>query len=178
MTKRNVGGKWAVDFTSPVRSAFDLKKVEYISEPVGYIDQKINVHSDIPVADSKLLSKRSWNIAMGPFKSLPMNMFMMYMSGNSISIFPIMIIGMMVFRPIKSLMAYKGTFKMLDGDSQAILQKLVWILGNIIAVGVALYKCHSMGLLPTSPSDWLAFKEHRTRVEYIMGGPLLQPLMR
>ena len=28
-------------------------------------------------------------------------------------------------------------------------------------VALALYKCHSMGLLPTATSDWLAFMEHK-----------------
>lgn len=26
---------------------------------------------------------------------------------------------------------------------------------------MALYKCQSMGLLPTSPSDWIEFVEHK-----------------
>ena len=50
------------------------------------------------------------------------------------------------------------------------LQKLIYILGNLVNVGVALYKCHSMGLLPTHASDWLAFQEPAVQVEYSYGG--------
>ena len=49
---------------------------------------------------------------------------------------------------------------MLDGD-QGILLKFTYLLGNIFGLMLAVYKCHSMGILPTAPSDWLAFKEHR-----------------
>jgi len=141
-----------------------------IPSPVGYTDTRsfpaIEAHdSDL----SKLVAKKSWNIALGPMKQLPMNLFMMYMAGNSISIFPIMIVGMMIFKPIKALLTLKATFKVLDGD-QGILLKFTYLLGNILCLMLALYKCHSMGILPTAPSDWLAFKEHRQRVEYIVGG--------
>ncbi|VDK62493.1 unnamed protein product, partial [Anisakis simplex] len=52
-----------------------------------------------------LMTKRAWEMALQPIKSLPMNMFMMYMSGNTISIFPIMMIAMMAWRPVKALMS-------------------------------------------------------------------------
>jgi len=168
VTKRS---RWAVDFTSPVRGAQLKPKTKDQSQPVGYTDQRGAKSPTVQSTDAKLISKRSWNIALGPIKQVPMNLFMMYMSGSSISIFPIMIIGMMIFRPIKAVMAFKETFKVLDHDSNStILQKIVWLFGNLLGISVALWKCHSMGLLPTSPSDWLAFKEHRQRVEFVIGG--------
>ena len=38
-----------------------------------------------------------------------MNLFIMYMTGNSISIFPIMMIGMLVVRPIKALFTMQNS---------------------------------------------------------------------
>lgn len=60
-----------------------------------------------------LLSKRAWDMALQPIKSLPMNMFMMYMAGNTISIFPIMMVVMMLWRPMKTVMAVNAVFKPL-----------------------------------------------------------------
>ncbi|XP_066920449.1 ER membrane protein complex subunit 4-like [Clytia hemisphaerica] len=164
--------KWAVDFNSPPKGAPLKLKSKDTLESVGFSESRANVaQTGKETADAKLISKRSWNIALGPIKQVPMNLFIMYMSGSSISIFPIMVIGMMVFRPIKAVMAFKDTFKVLDQDSNsAILQKIVWLFGNVLGICVALWKCHSMGILPTSPSDWLAFKEHRERVEFVIGG--------
>jgi len=119
--------------------------------------------------DSSLLIKRSWDIALQPLKSVPMNLFMMYMVGSSISIFPIMMVGMMFVKPIQALVKMNSTFKMMEG-TQAIGQKMVYILGQLVGLGLALYKCQSMGLLPTHESDWLAFQEQQKRIEYSGGG--------
>lgn len=44
-----------------------------------------------------------------------MNLFLMFMAGNSISIFPIMMVGMMLLRPIKALWATTATFRTIEG---------------------------------------------------------------
>jgi ER membrane protein complex subunit 4 len=91
------------------------------------------------------------------------------MSGNSISIFPIMMVGMMLIRPIKAIFSTSTTFKVIDGN-QATGQKFVYFLGNIANLALAIYKCHSMQLLPTESSDWLAFVESQSRLEFFGGG--------
>lgn len=98
-----------------------------------------------------------------------MNLLIMYMSGNSISIFPIMMVGMMLVRPMKAIIATSATFKVVEGIAVAG-QKIVYFLGNLANVALAVYKCHSMGLLPTHASDWLAFVEPQSRLEFSDGG--------
>ena len=49
-------------------------------------------------------------------------------------------------------------FNMIEGKRKA-LQQVVYTLGNVVGLGLAVYKCQVMGLLPTHPSDWLAFVE-------------------
>lgn len=61
---------------------------------------------------------------------------------------------------------------MIEG-SHAAGQKFVYFIGNIINVALALYKCQSMGLLPSHSSDWLSFVEPQLRMEYYGGGALL-----
>ena len=51
-------------------------------------------------------------------------------------------------------------FHKLQGD-QAVLQKVVYVLANLVGVGLAVYKFNNMGLLPTAQSDWLEFMEAR-----------------
>ncbi|CAB3410092.1 unnamed protein product [Caenorhabditis bovis] len=115
-----------------------------------------------------LAKKRAWDMAIGPIKSLPMNMFMMYMAGGSVSIFPIMMVGMMLWRPIKALFAVNATFKPLEGTGTGsmLIHKIVFCLGNLGAIGLAIYKVHTMGLLPNTPSDWLEFIPQATRMQY------------
>ncbi|RZC37928.1 DUF1077 domain containing protein [Asbolus verrucosus] len=119
-----------------------------------------------------LITKKSWDLALAPLKQVPMNLFIMYMAGNSVSIFPIMMVGMLLMRPIQAIWSTKSTFKMLENTS-AFGQMFVYVLGNFINIGLALYKCKSMGLLPTHPSDWLAFVEPPVRLEFLGGGVTL-----
>ncbi|XP_032060317.1 ER membrane protein complex subunit 4-like isoform X1 [Aythya fuligula] len=85
-----------------------------------------------------------------------MNLFIMYMAGNTISIFPAMMVGMMGWRLLQALLSLSTTLKLLESSSARLLQGLVFLVGNGLGLALALYKCQAMGLLPTHASDWLA----------------------
>ncbi|XP_072013781.1 ER membrane protein complex subunit 4-like [Amphiura filiformis] len=156
--------KWVIDFST--RPTSDLPA------PVGYMERALPDISGHE-GDSKLVAKKCWDIALGPLKQLPMNLFIMYMAGNSISIFPIMMVGMMLWRPVQALMSIKKTYKMLDGSPAAWAQKAVYFVSNLAGIALALYKCQSMGLLPTHSSDWLSFLEPAQSMEFSGGGASL-----
>lgn len=167
MTEQNFN-KWTLNFSSKVRgSDRDL------SSPPGYTSAVSTLHvEERRETDPSLIDKRSWEIACGPVKQIPMNLFLMYMAGNSISIFPIMMVGMLFLRPIKAFLTVSTAFKQIEGD-QHILQKLIYLLGNAGCIALALYKCQSMGLLPTHPSDWLEFLDPPEAVEFSSGGVVM-----
>jgi len=81
-------------------------------------------------------------------------------------------VGMLFMRPIKALFSLSGAFRMIEGN-HSFIQKVVYCIGNFLNLGVALYKCQSMGLLPTHASDWLAFVEPQERIEFVGGGLIL-----
>lgn len=144
---------------------------EALAAPPAYSASGVPTSSDVSKKTdvTHLINKKSWDLALAPLKQVPMNLFIMYMAGNSISIFPIMMVGMLFMRPIQALLGTNSTFKMVE-NSNAIGQKLVYVLGNLVNIGLALYKCQSMGLLPIHSSDWLAFVEPQIRREYVGGG--------
>ncbi|KAL1491325.1 hypothetical protein ABEB36_011937 [Hypothenemus hampei] len=162
--------KWSLDNVK-IRT---LSTAEPLAAPPSYSSQAVSLATDVSKKTdvSRLISKKSWDLALAPLKQVPMNLFISYMAGNSISIFPIMMVGMLLMRPIQAIWATKSTFKMME-TSKAILQIIVYVFGNLVNVAVALYKCHSMGLLPTYASDWLAFVEPPLRNEFLGGGVLL-----
>jgi len=163
--------RWALDFTTGSRGSRTTTQSD-LPTPPGYSTNS----SSVAAAESNrqnesdaanLRNKRSWDLALGPIKQVPQNLFVMYMSGNTLSIFPIMMVIMMAVRPFKTLFSVNATFKNLDADGSSHLgQKAVFILGNLVNVGLAMYKCHSMGMLPTYASDWLAFADPVERVEW------------
>ncbi|CAG9832859.1 unnamed protein product [Diabrotica balteata] len=158
--------KWNLDSVRITRVS-----TEPLASPPGYSSSTIGSNSEVSKKTdvSRLITKKSWDLALAPMKQVPMNLFIMYMAGNSISIFPIMMVGMLLMRPLQAIWSTKATFKMME-TSNAILQMIVYVLGNFVNIGLALYKCHSMGLLPTYASDWLAFVEPPIRLEYLGGG--------
>ncbi|KAJ6651799.1 hypothetical protein lerEdw1_016476 [Lerista edwardsae] len=185
--------KWAIELSGPSsgsrgRSDRGSGQGETLC-PVGYSDKQVpdtsvqetdrilvekvqQCETEIAVSDFLVFS-RCWDIALGPLKQIPMNLFIMYMAGNTISIFPTMMVCMMAWRPIQALMSISATFKLLESSSQKFLQGLVYLIGNLLGLALAVYKCQSMGLLPTHASDWLAFIEPPERMEFTGGGLVL-----
>jgi len=172
---QNLAQKWKLDVSSRSSALRPTSAADSLNPP-GYFPSAAGAHhvaetSGRDTQQQHLLTKRAWDTALGPVKQLPMNMFVMYMAGSTISIFPIMMVCMMAWRPIKALMALQATFKGLEMEmgSTLILHKLVFVLGNLLAVCLAVYKCAGMGLLPTHASDWLDFVEAAQRMEFGVG---------
>jgi ER membrane protein complex subunit 4 len=104
-----------------------------------------------------------------------MNMIMMYMSGSGLHIFSLMMTGMLFLNPydlstnyvddrIKSLLSFNQTFIQLESPttrSRLLQAKAVYLLMQLVVMGLGVYKVWIMGLLPTSGSDFLAWKAER-----------------
>uniref|UniRef100_F1LF93 ER membrane protein complex subunit 4 n=1 Tax=Ascaris suum TaxID=6253 RepID=F1LF93_ASCSU len=109
--------KWKLDATTG-GSRIVSRVVDACFNPPGF-SQSVSVVQQVEQGGRSehtqhLMTKRAWDMALQPIKSIPMNMFMMYMSGNTISIFPIMMIAMMAWRPVKALMSVNAAFKPLQ----------------------------------------------------------------
>lgn len=80
-----------------------------------------------------------------------MNAIMMYMSGNSLQIFSIMMVFMLFKNPIQALIGTNQAFTRFESDGtrgKLFLVKLVYVLTNLVALGLGLWKVNGMGLLP------------------------------
>lgn len=122
------------------------------------------------VSDKELrrqrVQKRIMDVQLGPIKSLPMTLFMLWMVGNDISLFSIMFVGMAVVNPIQSLLGTNKTFEMFSGDAKedpalngTILQgRVIFAACCVAALAVGIMKLSWMGLMPVSAVDWM---DHR-----------------
>ena len=98
-----------------------------------------------------LKMKKAWEVALAPVKGLPMTAIMMYMSGNSLQIFSIMMVLMAFKNPVMGLLATNQAFERFrsDGNRAQILQvKLAYVAMQLLALGVGVWKVNAMGLLP------------------------------
>jgi hypothetical protein len=95
--------------------------------------------------------KKAWEVALAPVKGLPMTGIMMYMSGNSLQIFSIMMVFMAFKNPLMGLVNTNAAFEKYQTphNSGAIFQtKAVYVLCQIVALAVGIWKVNNMGLLP------------------------------
>ncbi|CAK4033404.1 ER membrane complex subunit 4 [Lecanosticta acicola] len=112
--------------------------------------------------------KKAWELALAPAKQLPMNAIGMYMTGNSLQIFSIMMVFMLFKAPVQAIFNIQGTFQRLESGGnkqQMILVKLAFIGCNLLALALGIWKVNGMGLLPTTRSDWLAWESAREPLE-------------
>ena len=78
----------------------------------------------------QIMTKMSWAVATAPGKQLPMMMFMMWMTGNGLHLFSIMMTGMALWTPVKSTMALNTAFQNIRVPGREISltqQKLVYL---------------------------------------------------
>lgn len=97
------------------------------------------------------------SLATGPGKSILMNAFMMYMSGSQLNMWSITIVSGAIMSPLKSIMSLHSTFARFEDPSGKVdlnMPKLVYVILNMIWLGVGLYKMSKMRLLPTMSSDY------------------------
>lgn len=98
-----------------------------------------------------------YNQATAPLKQIAMLAFMMYMSGNTLNIFPIMMTMSGIYQPLSAILKSKSVFPAdPDGKLNTALPRLLYCAVQSLGLLIALYKIHAMGLLPTNLADWVA----------------------
>ncbi|KAK4099297.1 hypothetical protein N658DRAFT_498444 [Parathielavia hyrcaniae] len=172
---------WAAELKNP--PAYKSKQAG-IPDPPGYPSTQATSNSKkkdakdtkavqrkAPTPDEMdtLKLKKAWEVALAPIKSLPMTGIMMYMSGNSLQIFSIMMVFMAFKNPIMGIIGTNQAFERFETETNRtkILQvKLTYVVMQLLALALGIWKVNGMGLLPTTRSDWLAWEAQREAVEH------------
>jgi len=169
--------QWVIDLNSPPAAK---PKSAGIPDPPGFTatssgskkqqgSSKTAVRAPLTPAEMDTLKlKKAWEVALAPVKQLPMTAIMMYMSGNSLQIFSIMMVGMAFKNPIMGLMATNQAFEKLESEGtkgKIVMVKAVYVAMQLLALALGIWKVNGMGLLPTTRSDWLAWETAREPLE-------------
>ena len=95
-----------------------------------------------------------------------MFLFIMWMTGSSLSIYTIMFTMQFATKPITSIMAVNKAFKVFKRkDLNLLLPKLVYIASNLVIVALAAYKFSNLGIIPVLPSDWAGLLSPKHPIE-------------
>ncbi|KAI9013267.1 hypothetical protein BC832DRAFT_590220 [Gaertneriomyces semiglobifer] len=145
---------------------------------------------EVQIANLKI--KKAWDAALAPGKSIPMNGFMLWMSGNSIQIFSVLITVMLLWNSLKAIMNVNSVFERFSSKEQGVARpqglaalmelskdpllypKVIYVILQCGCLALGVWKCGAMGLLPTATSDWLAFMEPKKILEHALGGTVIQ----
>lgn len=115
--------------------------------------------------------KKAWDIATGPAKSIPMNLIMSYMTGNSLQMIPIMMAFTLLLNPLKAIFTETGpAFSGLVNErnsAEIIMPKILFVLCQLANMAVGVWKLSNMGLIPNKEADWLGWK---------VAGPIVEKL--
>ncbi|KAI1452540.1 hypothetical protein F4805DRAFT_26952 [Annulohypoxylon moriforme] len=167
--------RWVADLQRP---PVPKSNTSSIPDPPGYpttVSKKQAKETKVqprkqptPEEMDTLKLKKAWEVALAPVKNLPMTAIMMYMSGNSLQIFSIMMVFMAFKNPIMGIIATNQAFERFESESnkaKIIQAKLAYVAMQMVALAVGIWKVNAMGLLPTTRSDWLAWEAQREPLE-------------
>ena len=164
----------------PIAWSFDLNiSKSNVDPPLGFVKSTSlstdKADTEVSKTDeAKLLAlkkKRAMDMGTAPGKQLFMTMFMLWMAGGGVHIFSIMIVGMSVMNPIKAITSVQSHFQPLEADGIDLMTPKAAFIGlNLVGLGIALYKCFMMGLLPLSSTDWVRLVEVPSSTEVAGGG--------
>ena len=107
-------------------------------------------------ADLKL--RKAWEVARAGFGQGMFMAFMLWMSGSSLQIFSIMMTAFAVMQPLRALFAVNTVFtpfKDLDA-TVLVAQKMLYCAINVFFLGIGIWKCSTLGLIPGSAADFYA----------------------
>jgi Protein of unknown function (DUF1077) len=130
----------------------------YESELLSYkqsVKHETRSSSSITSLDQRTLSiltSRAWEHSLTPIKSLGMNLFMLWMMGDS-GIFTLLFLSYALMQAIQITLSVNSSFSSFKGID-VNMQKLVY---TIIASGILYWlgsKAGNMGLLPIRIADW------------------------
>ncbi|ETI27495.1 hypothetical protein G647_09686 [Cladophialophora carrionii CBS 160.54] len=167
--------KWVLDLNNGVPAK--PRNAASIPDPPGYSSSKALTGKQArwtgrkpptPEETETLKLKKAWEVALGPAKQLPMQAIMGYMSGNSLQIFSIMMVFMLFKNPIQAISQTNTQFARFESPgnrTQMLGVKALYIVMQCLLLALGIYKVNSMGLLPTTRSDWLAWEYQREPLE-------------
>lgn len=104
----------------------------------------------------QLKQKKAWEAARAPLSGLLMTALMLWMAGSTVHFFAIMMVAMSIFNSAKGLFAVGAVFRpFADLPWAALLApRLCYVAVYCLHLGAGAFKLHTLGLLPTTSSDW------------------------
>ncbi|GAA6039248.1 hypothetical protein JCM8097_003226 [Rhodosporidiobolus ruineniae] len=173
MSAQTTTSKWTLDYASGPPPKVDVKDPpRYTPTLPAKASGKAATAQTRPVDLDSLRAQKAWELALAPAKNVPMQAFMMYMSGSGIQIFSVMSVWFLLKQAVGGIMGVEKAFQPFTVASKTktpasdappasfLQQKAVYVLCQFGLLAVGLWKINSMGLLPKSEADFAPFRSY------------------
>lgn len=168
LSKMHFKRKWAFDDDKTTAISSEVEK------PIGFI--RGDFHSKVDDSNVKRIEmddkikQSAMATARSPFQKIIMTGIMMFMTGNTLQIFSIMMLGMALWTPISGIMNTNSVFeRFADRGVDLVMPKLTYIALNIAGFLLVCWKLNSMGLLPNHTWDWEPEATLKPAIEHVAG---------
>eukprot|EP00245_Coleochaete_scutata_P006169 TRINITY_DN20368_c0_g1_i1.p1 TRINITY_DN20368_c0_g1~~TRINITY_DN20368_c0_g1_i1.p1 ORF type:complete len:175 (-),score=33.33 TRINITY_DN20368_c0_g1_i1:413-937(-) len=167
-----VSRKWTFEFQEATFST-----TKEVPDPLGYgklpgeLEDRGDGRQKKEVMEADFKNQKAMEFGQSPFKQVLMMGFMMYMAGTQINLFTIGIVVSGVWQPINALRNLDKSFEPFkDPRNSLLLPKLMFVLLQLAALGLCVWKLNALGLLPTHSSDWVSSLSPPSVIEFAGGG--------
>lgn len=126
-----------------------------VDPPVGFISGDFKTGGDSNSVERLTQQdkiKQSANaVARQPVQRIFMSGIMMFMMGNTLQIFSIMMLGMAVVQPLTGIMGTNKTFERFENRGVDLtMAKLTYAGLHVVSFAIVCWKLNKMGLLPSA----------------------------
>jgi ER membrane protein complex subunit 4 len=169
---------WKLDFSS--RAVVTRKSS--LPDPPGY-DAAVFAEMEAEPAknknkelDTAVLARKELALrakALEPLKQVGFMCFMLWMSGNSLQLFSIMMLSSCIYSPFQAIANVTKAFPK-NKDVDVLIPRALYCAVHVGQLIFAAYKLDKMGLLPTHASDWSSQLKPPVYLERAYGPSRLQ----
>lgn len=153
--------QWRVNLSSAGAAE---KYISSLPQPPG-MAMKVEADTELDHVNVELMAEKESaakqqvvnSIAYSPGKALFQTALMLWFSGSSIQIFSIYSTFNALSGPVKGIINTEAAFSRFSNEKgvDTSVAKLIYVALQLVALGIGMYKCHTMGLLPVTSVDWL-----------------------
>jgi len=169
--KIQVQRKWAFDDGGNAHVHGVTLPLAYISGNFDRLDHRGARNApEQPHTQDDLVYKSAMGVVSGLLQPFLMAAMGMFMSGSTLQVFSAIPLGMAFYTFGSKLVYIQQAFARYRGSKVDLtIPKLLFVLVNLLGLALAVYRCHTYGLLPTSKFDWLPPADVKRAVEFSAG---------
>ncbi|KAH3763375.1 ER membrane protein complex subunit 4 [Pelomyxa schiedti] len=149
-------------------------------DPVGMVPGRPNLDESAHTSNqhrmqvAELKTKKAWELGKSPLQGILPNLLMLWMVGSTLNVMSVMMMYVPLSSALKGIFSLNTVFKPYSGpNTKIVLPKLMFITVHFATLLLCIWKINTLGLFPTTASDWIAYLPFKEPHDVTFGGSVL-----